>query len=322
MSETNVMASPQPSPAEPIAEIVEKYRPLCRRSANVSFGLKLATLAVVACVGVWLTLSVALWVRIIGTLLVGVMFAHALELQHETLHNIGFRRRWANVVAGTALGVPMLVSYAAYQVAHLRHHRDLGTPDNKEFFDYGDQYGTGHRSPLLSALSWMYRLSMVAHYAQFLRTLSRVLTGRPILGERPAIIRRIRRDYLIILAVLAAIAAVSAVTQSLVIVWSWIVPLMIVAAPAHALIELPEHFRCDTGTKDVLQNSRTISSNTFMAWLTNANNFHVEHHLLPNLPFSYLPQVHDEVGSTCRFYSRSYTTFFLALLRGTTEAAQ
>ena len=130
------------------------------------------------------------------------------------------------------------------------------------------------------------------------------------------IARHIRRDYVIILALLAVMAAASAATRSLVIVWAWIVPLVVVAAPAHALIELPEHFHCDTSSTDVLRNTRTISSNMFMAWLANANNFHVEHHLLPSLPFSRLPQVHEELRTTCRFYSRSYTAFFVALARG------
>jgi fatty acid desaturase len=58
-----------------------------------------------------------------------------------------------------------------------------------------------------------------------------------------------------------------------------------------------------------------------MVWLTNANNFHVEHHLLPNLPFSCLPRVHEELRTACHFYSRSYTAFFLALLRGATGSA-
>jgi fatty acid desaturase len=244
------------------------------------------------------------------------MFAHMLELQHETLHGTAFRGRRRNVIAGIVLGLPLLVSFSAYQVSHLRHHRDLGTPDNQEFFDYGDQYGAEEGSRLRTAGLWIYRLSLVAHYKQFLRTLGRVLTGRAPADESPLTQRRIRRDYLVITGVLAASVLLSVLTGSFGILWAWLVPMAVVGMPAHALIELPEHFRCDTETQDVLENSRTITSNFFMAWLANTNNFHVEHHLMPNLPFRRLSGLHRDVAPSARFFQPSYYAFFRALTSG------
>ncbi|MEU9340155.1 fatty acid desaturase [Streptomyces sp. NPDC048278] len=303
-------------------ELLAKYKPLRRDTDGRIFAAKLALAAVLLAGGIFLTLTTALWARALGTVVVGLMFAHMLELQHETLHSIAFRGRRPNVVAGVLLGLPTLVSFAAYQVSHLRHHRDLGTPENQEFFDYGDQYGSEQGSVLRKAGLWTYRLTMVAHYKQFLRTSGRVLTGRNLGEESPLTQRRIRRDHWVILGTLVLSVAASALTHSWAVVWAWLLPLALVGLPAHALIELPEHFRCDTDTPDVFENTRTITSNRFMAWLTNTNNFHVEHHLLPTLPFRKLAEVHQEVAPRARFYHRTYRDFFGRLIRGERRAAR
>ncbi|MGW2486096.1 fatty acid desaturase family protein [Streptomyces sp. NPDC001606] len=301
-------------------ELLAKYKHLRREIDGRIFAAKLALVAVLLAGGIWLTLTPALWARALGTVVVGLMFAHMLELQHETLHSIAFRGRRLNVVAGVILGLPTLVSFAAYQVSHLRHHRDLGTPENQEFFDYGDQYGSEENSLVRTTGLWLYRLSMIAHYKQFLLTSGRVLTGRDIGEESPLTQRRIRRDHLIILGTLAASVAVCALTHSWAVVWAWLLPMALVGLPAHALIELPEHFRCDTDTPDVFQNTRTITSNRFMAWLTNTNNFHVEHHLLPTLPFHKLSEMHRDVIPQARYHHRSYRDFFRWLVRGEGKA--
>ncbi|MGW0580518.1 fatty acid desaturase, partial [Streptomyces sp. NPDC002920] len=125
------------------------------------FTFKVGLCAVLTGTGVALALQPHLWARITGVILTGAMFAHAAELQHETLHNLAYRSRRTNAVCGIVLGLPMLISFAAYRAAHMRHHRDLGTPMNREFFDYGDQYGTkGDRSRLAAGLDWAARFAM------------------------------------------------------------------------------------------------------------------------------------------------------------------
>lgn len=265
----------------------------------------------------WLALQHELWLRVAGIVLLGCMFAHAAELQHETLHNLAYRSKRANKLAGIALGLPMLVSFTAYRVAHLRHHRDLGTPANREFFDYGNQYGDGgRRSPVKVVLAWLVRFSMIYHYGQFAANLARSLAGRDIPGETAHTSRSIRREYLITLAFLVSLALISVASGELVIVWLWLLPLLLVAAPLHALIELPEHYRCDTLDRSPLVNSRTIRSNRMATWFTNGNNFHVEHHLAPNLPIDQLPGLHRAVRDRLRYFHSGYTSYFRALIRG------
>ena len=112
-------------------------RELKSRASDATFGMKLAIYAACLWCGLAASLSDSLALQGLGIVLLGVMFAHGVELQHQALHGQGFRHRGVNEFFGVLLGLPMLVSFAAYQASHLRHHRHLGTPQNREFFDYG-----------------------------------------------------------------------------------------------------------------------------------------------------------------------------------------
>lgn len=300
--------------SETIASAVrhQVVQDLKSRASDATFGMKLSIYLAGLAYGVAAATS-GLWAwQVIGVVLLGAMFAHGVDLQHQVLHNQGFRNRGLNEAAGILVGLPMLVSFAGYQASHLRHHRLLGTPDNKEFFDYGDQYGA---SPIGTALLWAKRFLMPAHYAAFLRHVARALAGRPVPGEAVAVSKRIHRDHLIMLAGIGVLIALSLLTASPTIVLVWIAPLVLVAAPIHALIEMPEHYRCDVTSIDVFRNTRTIKSNAAMTWFTNGNNFHVEHHYMPGLPIDRLHDLHAVIGKDIAHFYESYGAFYAAVLR-------
>src|SRR5689334_17031955 len=69
-------------------------------------------------------------------MLLGLAYAHGLELTHEALHHNMFERNTYNRILGFITGAPMLVSYSHYRFQHLHHHRFVGTERDKELFDY------------------------------------------------------------------------------------------------------------------------------------------------------------------------------------------
>src|SRR4029077_5857829 len=79
------------------------------------------------------THGVAMWAAMIA---LGLMYGHAVELQHQALHNTAFPSRGWNRFVGFFLGLPMLVSFSDYQYNHLNHHRLLGSKEDREFFNY------------------------------------------------------------------------------------------------------------------------------------------------------------------------------------------
>ncbi|OZV80938.1 hypothetical protein CA850_12305 [Micromonospora echinospora] len=298
------------------ADVRSAARHLRTEVDDRSFASKLALWALLTVAGGVLATRPETALRVLGVVVLGCMFAHAAELQHQTLHGLGFRHARTNRLVGVLLGLPMLISFSAYRATHLRHHRDLGTPDNREFFDYGDQYGTDRpRSRVRTAWAWTVRFTMLHHYAMFLFDAARALRGADHPGETATVSRRIRAEHRLILAVLVAASLGSVLLGQAIVVWCWLAPLLLVAGPVHALVELPEHFRCATLDRDPFANTRTIRSNRLMTWFTNGNNFHVEHHLMPNLPIERLPELHQQVRHQLRHFHPGYVDFFRTLVR-------
>jgi fatty acid desaturase len=123
------------------------------------------------------------------------------------------------------------------------------------------------------------------------------------------------------LATIAVFGVVSYWIGLHVLLMIWLIPLFVVAGPVHALIEMPEHFRCETDNTNVFRNTRSIKSNWFMTWFTNGNNYHVEHHLVPGAPIERLPEIHELVSSEIKYVHATYRDFFLEVMsRGTTPS--
>ncbi|MDI1431391.1 fatty acid desaturase family protein [Polyangium sorediatum] len=290
-------------------------RDLESRPNEVTFLLKVSIYLALVAYGARLATSDLLVLQILGVLTLGLMFAHGVELQHQALHKQGFRNGKLNEIVGILLGLPMLVSFAGYQAAHLRHHKHLGTPANEEFFDYGDPHGEGG-SRIASLGLWFDRLMMPRHYLAVTKNLWRALAVRRFSSERPEVSARMCRDYIVMLLAILTLGAASFATHASLILVVWVLPLVLVAMPVHALIEMPEHYQCDPSTTDVLRNTRTIESNVLMYWYTNGNNYHVEHHMMPRLPMDRLPDLHRAIGQNIEHCHAGYRDFYVALLRG------
>jgi fatty acid desaturase len=224
------------------------------------------------------------------------------------LHHTGFQSRRLNEVFGLAMGLPMLVSFYEYRFNHLKHHALLGTPENKEFFDYGDETWT------IKGLA--SRFFMPRHYLSFLRNLLKALRGRQV-GDYPSRYRRqVQSFYWISATMLGSLCIWCWIVGSAMPLLTWITSLLLVATPIHALIEMPEHFGCNTLSTNVFENTRTIRSNAFMRWFTNSNNFHVEHHRWPSVPLQRIHELHDQCRPQSRHFNISYWQFYTESHRG------
>ncbi|MDQ3757945.1 MAG: fatty acid desaturase [Actinomycetota bacterium] len=272
--------------------------------SNRQFRFRLALFTVLTGAGAAATLAGSGWSRLPGQVLLGVMFAHALELQHQCLHGTGLATAAGNRWVGRLVGAPMLVSYSHYRARHLRHHRYLGTDRDTEFFQYAALEDLSVRGLLSSAFN-------VRRYGTFVRTAWRALRGERMEDwTEPADDAAIRREYVALAAlVLVVVPAASVLTGSPVVLVLWLVPLLF-AEPAHTLIELPEHIGCDTTSRDPLRNTRTIVGSRFSYWLTNGNNFHVEHHWKQWLPISELPVLHRSVKDDIEVLVPTYWAFY------------
>jgi fatty acid desaturase len=244
---------------------------------------------------------------VIGATVTGLGIAHGVELSHQALHNTGFRTPLANEIVGVALGLPMLVSFYEYRLTHLRHHAKVGTPEDTEFFDYGEDISVGRMI--------IERFLMTRHYVSYFAKLVRTLRGQPIGDFAPRHQFRLHLFYLISLSALASLLALCLIADTPKPLLFWLFALLVIATPIHALIEFPEHYMCSRTTSDVMTNTRTLTSNRLMRWFTNSNNFHVEHHYFPTLPLQNAFLVHKQFKPHIRYWSSGYRAFYREAIR-------
>jgi fatty acid desaturase len=251
----------------------------------------------------WLILSTSGIISAIPMILLGLMYAHFVELQHQCLHNTAYRSTGWNRFIGVLLGLPTLVSFSDYQCSHMKHHRLLGTPADREFFNYDYESLTTMRY-------FIPHMLMFPHHRNVARSISCAVRGRMTRQDcTPRMAERIRAEYQIMALMLVAIAAITIAFQTPIFLKLWLIPLLI-AIPTHALIELPEHFGCNGKTTDVLKNTRTITAGKVAIWFTNGNNYHVEHHWLPSVPNDRFPEIHQRLAMDIEHLETSYWSFF------------
>jgi fatty acid desaturase len=259
----------------------------------------------------WLILEFGGVLGLLGTVILGLMFAHAAELQHQALHITGFSSKALSRGVGFLLGLPLLVSYSDYQYHHFQHHRLLGTSENREFFSYGYDQLTCLK-PLIA------HLLMLGHYREVSKSICGSCLGRLRPEVKHDVAVRIRAEYFLIALFILIVTVMSIVLSTTLFLKIWLLPLLI-AIPTHALIELPEHWERKADTVDILVNTRTINAGWFGYWFTNGNNFHIEHHWLPSAPIHRLHELHRLLGDQVQAetYPQFYKNFFLELYHNT-----
>ncbi|GAA3729031.1 hypothetical protein GCM10022225_08040 [Plantactinospora mayteni] len=274
------------------------------------FVVKLVVALAITFTGIALVLVGNAVTIVVGIIVLGAVYTHMVELQHQCLHHSAFLRPAPHRVVGLLLGLPMLVSYSHYRVRHLQHHRHLGTDRDTEFFGF-DSRGPLTMATLVHGLFDYRRLVIVM-----------VASWRSWRGnwryEDGQISERLRRDCTveyrliggaIVGAVLAPVGGLGELVLQL-----WVAPLLLVAVPLHFAVELPEHVMCDD-TRDVLRNTRSITGSRLSTWFTNGNNLHIEHHAAMTVPLHRLPERHPRVRQIAKYVERSYWSFYREVIR-------
>jgi len=240
--------------------------------------------------------------------MLGVLYAHGLELQHECLHGRMIESRRATRIVGILLGAPMLVSYTHYRMMHFHHHKYLGTPNDRELFDYD----------VASLKSWTAfgrRAWNLERLPRFVLDGVRMALGRyrPVFDSAESR-RDVRNEYVFLTALLLGAVLWSLAYRSWLFVLAWFIPWLLIGEVTHFIIELPEHLFCEKHMRDTFANTRTVLSSPLAEYLTNGNNYHVEHHLYPGVAIGNLRHVHRRIGSRVKHVSSSYWQFYRRVL--------
>jgi fatty acid desaturase len=245
--------------------------------------------------------------QIFGSILLGLISAHLLEVQHQCIHNMGFKNLKINNLFGIIIGMPLFSNFYHYQYDHFLHHKNLGTLNDKEFFDYAHNKDNALR--MISFLDIFGLRNLFRLLIRFIR----LFTLKPNFVKRHITNRNIVANYWYLLFYFILIIAFSVHLDQSIFLHLFVLPYFI-GQILHFFIELPEHVGCEK-SRNSFRNTNTIITNSFMVWLTNGNNYHAEHHIYPNLDLVGLKKAHSNMRSKLVHVYDGYWNFYMSLLR-------
>jgi fatty acid desaturase len=283
------------------AEIAElRQQRLSRRLAEIGLFTALWAAGIVLGLrGLETTEPMARPLRLAGIAAASAALNAFFLLSHEGHHHLLFRRRAVNHAANMALCVPLLHSPTAYRVLHDLHHRCLGGPgDPDEYRNYTDD------PRLRWALQWV-RLSMGT--LVYMPLIPIVAWRRAERADR----RRIALEYA---AMSAVWVPVFALVSARVLLQVWLVPGVVVGYIS-AVRALAQHAL--TEPHDPLLASRSVRSNPVVSFFLLNENYHLEHHLFPEVPSYRLPDLRTLLRFRLpqRVEAASYTRFLASFAR-------
>jgi len=220
---------------------------------------------------------------------------------HEGMHGILFRNRRWNWLISTLLGSTFLMSFTSYRVLHIRHHRYLGDARDP------DDYHNYSRSRVMVWCLHFVRLTLGPILYLFLIPLLALKYGSR--AERQLICV----EYTLLFTIYSAILRLFPARELLVV---WFVPLVIMGIFV-AIRGFTQHGI--TEASDPYLASRTMLPHPLVAVLLLNENYHLEHHLFPEIPSYHLRRLHQLIWPKLprAVSGKSYLAFLGAFLRAT-----
>lgn len=247
------------------------------------------------------------WLLAIPAYLLAAASLHGISLfAHEAVHGTLAPNHVWNRVLGALCAIPVLQNCSAYRVLHLRHHRHLGEGGDPDHYANYTRF-----SGLIFLMNWGRLLIGYPAY----------ITAIPILGYRQGN----RRDRLGILAeLLLTIVCVALALRWLPGGWlwhGWLMPMVFINTMVN-IRGMSQHTLLEHANDEVL-GTRTILTSPLVRFFMCNENFHLEHHLHPGVPWYALPEVHRALEPELRRrgapYISSYSAFVAEFWRHSFE---
>jgi fatty acid desaturase len=237
----------------------------------------------------------------VGIVITSLALNAFVLLMHEGMHSTLFRSpRWNRMVS-VLLGSTFLMSFSAYRVLHTRHHNFLGDLRDP------DDYQNYTKRPVL--LWFLHFVRMVVGPLLYLALIPILALKYGSDQERRAVLV----EYGVLLS--GCSLALRFVPASFLLA-GWLLPLLIVGMLT-AIRGFTQHGITDA--KDPYIASRTILPHPVVGFFLLHENYHLEHHLFPEVPSYHLTRLHHFVWPRLprAVSGRSYLGFIAGFLRAT-----
>ncbi|TDX23708.1 fatty acid desaturase [Modicisalibacter xianhensis] len=249
-------------------------------------------------IGACITLcfTVSWWLYPLAWLVIGTRQRGLANLLHAASHNTLAKNRYWNFVAGTVLsGYLVGQKYVLYCYTHVtQHHGHLGDPAHDP--DYQQHLAAGlYKKRTKAEFVWAY-VAKAFLGLKIPQYLSYVCRDR-FFGRVPArydnrIVSQRFDNWLFALFWVGIFTVSSFLGIVHWLLLFWLFPLMSSAMIIGWFIEMAEHFPLVREPRSRLYLTRNRNGNRFELLFTGVHhdNYHLEHHLNPNVPMWHLPQ--------------------------------
>ncbi|MFK7964854.1 MAG: fatty acid desaturase [Burkholderiaceae bacterium] len=235
----------------------------------------------------------------------GVLLAFLFNLAHECTHKTAFKTPWLNETVGYLTGFILFQPFIWFRYFHLAHHRYVNDPAR-------DPELIGHPKPD-SKFALLIFLSCVLYWRSKVHLLCAHALGTVADNYVPiGVHARLRLEARMYLSVYGGLL-VAAILWLPILFWVWFLPLLL-GFPCLRLYHLAEHGLCPSAASKLV-NTRTVVTNQVVRFVTWNMPFHIEHHLLPGVPFHRLPLLHIALQSQPGTVSKGYLSFVRAYWR-------
>ncbi len=231
---------------------------------------------------------------------------HGISLfVHEGVHGVLLPQPWANRLLSMACALPVWQNFAAYRRLHLQHHAHLGQVGDPDHYRNYTQW------------SW---LEFLMHWGRLLIGYPVYIVMIPILGWQQGD----RADRCGIAAEIGLlITTIIAIRQSSIppsyLIHGWLIPMLIVNTIVN-IRGMSQHTLLEHESESI-RGSRTLLCDPVTRFFMCNENYHLEHHLYPGVPWYNLPHLHRALQSSLRAQGATYLRSYGAFVREFTIAS-
>ncbi len=260
------------------------------------------------CLGAFFAVQVHLlgvsWVLALPCYLLAGASLHGVSLfTHEAVHGLLHPNKKLNQLLGSLAAWPVLQTCSAYRVLHLKHHACLGAVGDPDHYR-----NYNHRKKGVFILHWGRLLLGYPAY----------LVAIPFLALRQGNVHE-RRDICAELFCfsLVLVGLFSLNPPVLWVVHGWLLPMCFI----HFMVNIrgmSQHTLLEHVESQVM-GTRTIITTPLVRFFMCNENFHLEHHIHPEIPWYHLDEAHrlllpqlEEVKAPL---IATYTTFVVDFIR-------
>ncbi|MGV3663224.1 MAG: fatty acid desaturase family protein [Prosthecobacter sp.] len=237
------------------------------------------------------------WMLLAPLYLLAAASLHGISLfTHEAVHGTLAQNKVWNALLGALCAMPVLQNYSAYRVLHLRHHQHLGDEGDP------DHYANYTRwTWMVFSMNWLRLLVGYPVYITMIPVLG-FKQGTPV--QRAGILAEVTATVLLAWGI-------AAVTPAAWLWHGWLVPMLFINTTVN-IRGMSQHTLLEHASDEV-RGTRTILTYPLVRFFMCNENYHLEHHLYPGVPWHQLPAVHAALEPALREqgapYIRSYGAF-------------